>query len=386
MKSTSTMGLLYANVDAEKCVDCGLCLKMCPSANILSEKETITKEQAVGEVKSCCVGRSLNKDIFDNAQSGGMVTTILKYLFDNGLIDAAVSCRMEYGSPVPSLHYSVLTNAEKLYLNQKSCYTQVDIVSALKETAQYKSVAVVGVPCQIQGISNLTEFKKYSNITYKIGLVCDKTYSATYMDAIIKGIRKPKGDLRINYRQKNFSHKEVYYSYQQAPTVVLNREGHMAIIPNAKRMFLKDYFAVPKCRICWDKLNSKADIVLGDPWGLKGRYNEQEGDSLIITRSALGEKLLKELLDNSLVRAANVPINDVLEGQDIEGRVNKIKSSDWSVYQRAWERQEAMKKSDLLRKTQKEYRAQLKKTKSSPIIKAIRRYLRRIKKVMLHRN
>ena len=82
MKRTATMGLLYACVDDIKCIDCGLCLKVCPSVNILERKSEVAKEDIVADIKSCYVGRSLNPDIFKNAQSGGLVTQILSYLFD----------------------------------------------------------------------------------------------------------------------------------------------------------------------------------------------------------------------------------------------------------------------------------------------------------------
>lgn len=99
MKKTPTMGLLHAEIDPTKCTDCGLCLKMCPSSNALAEKADVTEEKIIGDIKACYVGRSLDKEIFANAQSGGMVTSILKFLFEKGLIDCAVSCRMDYSTP-----------------------------------------------------------------------------------------------------------------------------------------------------------------------------------------------------------------------------------------------------------------------------------------------
>ena len=42
MKNTPTMGLLYADVKVDRCTDCGLCLRVCPSRNILNEKESLS--------------------------------------------------------------------------------------------------------------------------------------------------------------------------------------------------------------------------------------------------------------------------------------------------------------------------------------------------------
>lgn len=371
MKKTPTMGLLYADIETNKCTDCGLCLKMCPSANILDEKDKITKEQIIGSVKACYVGRSLDRAIFDNAQSGGLVTTILKYLFQQGLIDAAVSCRMDYAEPRPDLHYSIITSTDQLCKNQKSRYTQVDIVSALRETSEYKSVAVVGVPCHIQGVSNLMQLKKFSNIKYRIGLICDKNYSDAYMDAIMYGEEKPQGPVRINYRQKNFTHNGIFHSYQKAPTVIVNERGDMSVVSNSKRMFLKDYFALPKCKICWDKLNTQADIVLGDPWGLKGRYDENEGDSVFIVRSEFAESLVFEMVNAYMIRLSEVPIEEVVIGQHVDERVTKIKSLDISEIRGQWKNSELQTKEKLLKDIITEYTYKQSKRKMVSIIKRL---------------
>lgn len=374
MKKTATMGLLYATVDTDKCTNCGLCLKMCPSLNILEEKKNITSNKIVGFTKACYIGRSLNKTIFDNAQSGGLVTTILKYLFDHGLIDAAVSCRMDYGVSRPNVHYSIISSVDELKSNQKSCYTQVDVVSALRETASFKSIAVVGVPCHIQGLSNLQQLKKYVNVKYKIGLICDKTYSDSYMDAIMYGENKLHGQIKINYRQKNFTYNGIHHSYQQAPTVIENERGEIVVIPNRKRMFLKDYFSVPKCAICWDKLNVQADIVCGDPWGLNGQYDKIKGDSLIIVRSNLAETIINEMKKINLISLVPVSLNEVICGQSVEKRISLIKDFDWQNGIELWKTKESRNRQDILKQVEEDYL----KSKHKSLIFRVKRYLKKM--------
>lgn len=99
----------------------------------------------------------------------------------------------------------------------------------------------MGIPCHIQGVSNLMSLKKFSNIRYRIGLICDKSHTDSYMNAIIDNINIVNDKLKIIYKQKDFTYKGVTYSYQHAPTVVTNQKGEMTIIPNSKRMFLKDF-------------------------------------------------------------------------------------------------------------------------------------------------
>lgn len=349
MKRSPTMGLLYADVCTEKCTDCGLCLKMCPSNKVLAEKDNITTDEIIGSVKECYVGRTNNEIIYNNAQSGGVATGILSYLFETGKIDAAICCRMEYGSPLPSVHFQIITTLDELTKCQKSCYTQVDMVSALSQIGDYNSIAVVGVPCQISGISNLMRLKRFGKIKYKIGLICDKSFSDTYMDALICGEKKIEDDIVIEYKKKNFLFEGQYYSYQEAPTVVKGGSGQLTIVPRDKRIFLKDFFTVPKCKLCWDKLNICADLVLGDPWGIENRYDKNAGDSVILVRTDKANCILQEMLSQQLVSLTPVPLNDVVRGQLIKERVSMIHNLNWIKLTQSWKKKENHKKKALLK-------------------------------------
>lgn len=352
MRKTQTMGLLYAKVDNDKCVNCGVCMKVCPSKRYYENEAQNIPEQIV----SCYVGRSLNDTIFGNAQSGGVVTAILVYLFENHLIDAAVTCQMEFGKPTPTVHYVIVTSVQELSKCQKSCYTQVDVVSALKNAKQFQHIAVVGLPCHIEGVCNLERSKLVKNVAYKIGLICEQSYSDAYMNALIGNRVSTNKEIRIEYKKKNFTHRCVYYSYQNAPIVISNRQKILKVEPKEKRVFFKDFFVVPKCRLCDDKLNRQADIVLGDPWGLRGHYDENEGDSVIIVRTSKADVLLKEMTSLGLIRLEDVDIEDIKKGQRVEERNKNIKECVFENVKNEWQQFETMGLCEVVTFAQKQYK------------------------------
>ena len=94
-------------------------------------------------------------------------------------------------------------------------------------------------------------------------------------------------------------------------------------MPNSYRFALKEVFTNPRCKVCNDKLNVNADIVLGDPWGMSG-VDWVNGDSLIITRTALGKQLFEELLSQNLVTATEHDISEVISGQHVETRNKNV--------------------------------------------------------------
>lgn len=111
--------------------------------------------------------------------------SVISYLFDTGAIDAAVLCRMDYGNP-PEVKSFLVESKEGLTNYQKSCYTPVDLLSALREATSKKAIAVVGLPCHIQGAESLIRYHhRFHNIRYKIGLICDRTLCAGIQNVML---------------------------------------------------------------------------------------------------------------------------------------------------------------------------------------------------------
>lgn len=286
---STNIGRLYAKVN-ETCINCGLCKKICPSLNKPNDLvEGIDK--FVGKILSVYVGKTTDKEIFQNAQSGGIATGILSYLFDNRLIDAAVVCRMTSGN-TPKVEPVIVESKEKLLETQKSCYTPVSMLSSLQQASGYKSLALVGLPCHMEGLKLLQSHSgKFSNIKYKIGLICDRVMCTGVQDVIkdYSGLQ----EFKIVWKRK-YDCESGAYNYRLAPITAIPNEGGTKVLPRHYRIALKEMFTPPRCRICWDKLNIFSDITLGDPWRMKD-IDMQKGESLIICRSKLGEALLDSM-------------------------------------------------------------------------------------------
>lgn len=314
--STTSLGRMFAVVN-DSCIDCGLCVQVCPSLDRAGLHEEYP-DRFIGDIKKVYVGKSTNDTIYLNAQSGGVCTAIISFLFDTNSIDCAVLCKMEYGNP-PIVKPVIIENKEPLIDCQKSCYTPVDILSALKGTDKKKSIAIVGLPCHIQGVESLMrKLKKFHNIRYKIGLICDRTLCGGIQNVITSFGQK--SEVKIAWRNKTPRTIEgIEYCYKNAPVTLSSLSGKEYVIPNTYRFALKEYFTSPRCRVCYDKLNSFSDITLGDPWGMSD-VDWKNGSSVIITRTAAGEQLI-----NDMIKADSLSLNEhnkeeLIRGQRIEER------------------------------------------------------------------
>ena len=314
--TSTSLGRMSAVVDGS-CIDCGICTNVCPSLD-KQNLHIAFNDRFIGNIKNVYVGKCTNEEIFKNSQSGGACTAIVTYLFDIGAIDCAVLCKMEYGNP-PSVKSVVIEDKNQLSDCQKSCYTPVDLLSALRKTDGKKSIAIVGLPCHIQGAEALIKYKKkFSNIRYKIGLICDRTLCGGIQDVMLSYVRPDI--LKIVWRNKKPKYNEDgYYFYKNAPVTIINKSGEESVLPNSYRFALKEYFTSPRCRVCYDKLNVFSDIVLGDPWGMSG-MDWKNGESVIITRTTLGQHIINEMVKANYLTLNIGNRDELIKGQHIDDR------------------------------------------------------------------
>lgn len=320
----TTMGRLYANIDFSKCIQCGLCNKVCPNtkagaSNLLKDIQSPFQ----GKILNIYTGHSNNEYIYKNAQSGGIVTQILYDLFEQSLIDAAMLCCTTY-SRNSNNEPIIITNKEDLYKTQKSFYSPVSLLSLLKKSINYSSIAIVGLPCQIEAITLINQRNKYTNIRYKIGLICDRCITDTSNNIVLKFCKISNKDNRIIARGKSYARHPNAYKY--APMIIEMRNEQPIIISNQLRLHLKDFFTPPRCRICYDKLNIFADITCGDPWGMSN-IDWKNGDSVVITRTSLGEQIINNLRESNKISLREAILLELIKGQKIEEKINQIKAS-----------------------------------------------------------
>lgn len=329
----STIGRRYAVV-GKTCTGCGLCRQVCPSLTLETTRPKDVQDKYVGTIKNVYIGRATDNAIYSNAQSGGICTALLTHLFDTEAIGGAIVVRMDYG-PVPQVRGVLVTSSQELAATQKSCYTPVDLLSVLIDSRTLRSVAIVGLPCHLEAVENLQRVaaNRFANISYRIGLICDRTLCGGIQDVICRYADQNTG-VKIKWRDKSENEyrllKKNQRPFEQAPLVICNELGEKIVLDRYICIVLKDLFTPPRCRICHDKLNIFSDITLGDPWEMSG-VDWEHGDNLILTRTEKGENLLISAVECGQVRISVADKEEMLRGQGIDRRRRSV-----SCYGRAY--------------------------------------------------
>lgn len=324
-----TTGGYYLPVVTETaCTHCGLCYDVCPGihfGNTLNSQ--MPADPFAGTVLNSFVGKATDKKLFDNSQSGGIVSALLAHGLETGRIKGAVTVYMEPGNP-PRPMTRIAETASQLYQAQKSKYCPVPLLGFLRELKEKDGpVAVVGLPCHIHGLRNILDKMPELNgkLAFTIGLVCDRVLTYAAMDYLISQSKTDGAPCVLHFRDKSVS------GYP-GDVHVLSENNKSIVMPASIRMQIKNYFTPARCNICFDKMNIFSDITVGDPHGLNC-VDRRVGESMLLVRSENGRDVVQSARNEKAIDIRQIEYELILKGQEIDK-----KRKQWRGYIDAWKK------------------------------------------------
>lgn len=144
-------GICIPQLNEEKCNNCGTCYEVCPGHEVDFKElnmEIFGKEPEnvlIGNYMNCYVGHSTDHDIRFISSSGGLVTQLLIFALEEGIIDGALVTRVKKDKPLEPEPYIARTR-EEIVKASKSKYCPVPANVALREildTEEGEKFAVV---------------------------------------------------------------------------------------------------------------------------------------------------------------------------------------------------------------------------------------------------
>jgi len=321
-------GYLLPNINPASCAACGMCLSICPGAGLDKDvADLLPQDCFAGACLQALVGKATDPIVFNNSQSGGIVTALLAHALENGEIGGAVITLMEHGNP-PRPAVNLARSVEEIKQAQKSKYAPVPLLVALEEVeCLNKPVALVGVACHIHGLLNiLARFPRLkSKIKFVIGLVCDRVMTLAAIDFLVgQADLLCKDNTMLHFRDK-------LGAGYPGNVHIITASGASVSLPPSTRVQMKDFFTPARCRLCFDKMNVLADIVVCDPHGIPG-IDRKGGESVAIIRTETGRRIFQSAIEQSALIARVIKYEDVLAGQ----KINK-KRTMWRGYTDAWQ-------------------------------------------------
>ena len=287
-------GFLYPSVDSDKCVECGLCEKVCP---IIHTVEVENEPIAVG---------CYNKDekIRMESSSGGIFTLLSELVIQSGGVVFGAEFDENY-----NVRHSYVDNMEDLHKFRGSKYVQSTIGSSYYDTKQFleqgRQVLFSGTPCQIAGLKRYLQ-KDYDNLICQ-DIVCHgvpSTYVWEHYKNFIANGRTISG---IKFRDKSTGWKtyslKINFDDGSSYKDIGNENSYI-------KGFVKDFYLRPSCYECkYKTLHRESDITLADFWGIEANapeLDDNKGTSLIFLNSDKGKEYFERIKEKIIFRIVDI--------------------------------------------------------------------------------
>jgi len=292
-------GLLLPTIKEDECTRCGVCVKCCPGYSVDLKRLSLeafgrqSEDSFLGNFSACYVGHSNDEEIRFNSSSGGIVTQILLYALEKGLIDGALVVRMNANRPLEPEPF-IARSREEVVSASGSKYCPVGTNAVLKKILSEKGrYAVVGLPCHMHGIRKAeTVFEELKEkIVLHIGLFCGHTVDFMGTELLLKKFQIRKEDVAgIDYRGCGWpGFMSIRLRDGQDLKFRFNRGW------NAYWNAFSPFFFTPfRCLMCPDQFNELSDISVGDAW-LPELLSNNHGESVIISRTEIAEETLNKM-------------------------------------------------------------------------------------------
>ena len=313
MEINEKKGIYLPKVDKDKCNQCGICLNLCPGHSVDFDELNklifgkIPEDFYLGNYEKCYVGHAVDEKIRYNSSSGGLITALLLFMLEEGIIDGALVTRMNKKNPLEPEPF-IARSREGIIAASKSKYCPVPANIALREILESDGkFAVVGLPCHIHGIRKAESLNKNlkQKIAFHLGMFCNHTPNLFGTELLLKRLKVKRDEVtKLDYRGGGWP------GYMN---ITKKGENLLLELPDYWAFVGLDFFFPIRCLVCSDQTSELADISFGDAW-LPG-LTDKIGKSIIIARTGNAEQLLQHGKNKSLLELVKCRAIEVKQSQ-----------------------------------------------------------------------
>lgn len=296
------LGFLYPSVDITKCVNCGLCEKVCQFHPGYKRYDNFEQPLAYSL-------RLKDEDQLMRSQSGGAFYAIADYILQTGGFVYGAAFNEQW-----RVVHQKASNHEELEMLRMTKYVQSDLrgvfVMVKKDLQNGSRVLFSGTSCQVASLKAYLPAKLHENLIC-VDIICHGVPSPKIWDDYVRFIElKCKGKAtRVSFRDKRLGWNTNMHSFEVNGLVYFGQTSNY--------LYFRGYSIRESCSsCCFTNLQRVGDLTIGDFWGAEKFYNcnyLKKGISIILVNSEKGCEILESIKSKTIIQAHNV--NDCLQPQ-----------------------------------------------------------------------
>jgi len=293
----------------------------CPGAVVAPWSRAAGVDPYWGPCRQVLTGAATSDEVRFEGSSGGAISALLVHALESGLVDRVLHIAPDPQDPTRNVTAISRTPAEVIE-RAGSRYTSssplADIGTALAEGG---AMAFVGKPCDASALRRLarSDARVERHVRLVISFFCGGIPSHAGVGRILGALGVPGEEvLEFRYRGRGWPGNCV--------ATTAERVAEMSYADSWGKHLSKEVQF--RCKICPDAVGGVADIACADAWyGDEEGYpsfDEQEGRSLIITRTDAGDRLLESALAKGALSVEPLPIAEIEKMQPSQARRKRL--------------------------------------------------------------
>lgn len=316
-------GYYYPQKDNSKCIECGLCKKVCINLNNNNIKQ---------KIKKAYVLKNKDDKVRVISSSGGISDILMRYVIENNGIVYGV----KYNEKMEVIHSkanSILECEEfktSKYVKSNLKKVYLEVKNDLKEQ---KLILFTGTPCQVAGLKSFLSEKELENVIL-CEIMCDSAASPLLFKKFIQHLEeKYKGKIvKFNFRGKNGKDEtKIGIIYFEDGRIIKLPANRINPYSDYMQIFGCGYSAPYSCMNCKfeDITERVSDFTIGDYWGRKVFIkNDNKGISFMLINSEKGLKIFDDVIKDKVIYE-EVSVEEALDRNHVKNKSVILKKDDF---------------------------------------------------------
>jgi len=297
----------------------------CPGAKVMPWTEGPNRHEYWGPWRQCLTGHATDDDVRFSGSSGGAISALAIHALSTGLAERVlhVSADPDY----PTRNRIIWSKTpDEVIAGAGSRYASSSPLASINEALEEgKPFVFIGKPCDVSALRQLAtvDDRVDALIPLKLSFFCGGMPSHDGADRVVRAMGMDPAEITSFRYRGNGWPGLTRAETQDGQFAEMRYEDSWGGHLSKEIQF--------RCKICPDAVGGVADIACADAWygGESGypKFEEQDGRSLIMTRTEIGENFLNDAVTGGILATEKLAIEEVQLMQPAQARRKRLVAS-----------------------------------------------------------